>query len=464
MSSMRTRTAPDWDALRDTLAGELVLPGSSDYEQARRPAIPRFDDAYPEAVVRCRSSAQVSAALRLVERAGLDVRIRSGGHCFAGRSSGDGLVVDVSPMNSVSVSDGVAAVGAGARLGDVYDALDEHGVTIPAGCGPEVGIAGLTLGGGLGILGRRHGLTADHLIGARVVLAGGRVVDCDEHHHEELFWALRGAGGGQFGVVTSLAFRTVPAPAATSFRLVWPGEPAANLIEAWQSWAPDAPDDMAASLLVTAEAGSPIAVNLFGAMAGGEPETQALLDEFVARSGQEPVASAVEHLPYRETKDWLVERGPGEAPESWHPYSKSEYFRRPLPADAVADLLDNLASARSGGQTRVLDFTPWGGAYNRPGADATAFAHRDERFLIKHGVMLDPEAPSDEQQAARRWLTRSWEIVHPWGSGGVYPNFPDPELEGWERAYHGDNYARLARVKAEYDPENVFRFRQSIRA
>jgi FAD/FMN-containing dehydrogenase len=460
---MRTRSAPDWDALRDALAGELFLSGAPGYEEARRPPIARFD-AHPRAVVRCRTSADVSEALSLAERAGLDVAIRSGGHCFAGRSSGDGVVVDVSPMRSVSVSDGVATVGAGARLGDVYNALDDHGVTIPAGCGPEVGIAGLTLGGGLGILGRRYGLTSDQLIGARVVLADGRVVDCDRHHHEDLFWALRGAGGGQFGVVTSLVFRTVPAPAATSFHLVWPAAPGAALIEAWQSWAPDAPDELAASLLVTAETGSAPAVNLFGAMAGGEPETEALLDEFVARGGHDPATTTIEHLPYRETKSYLAERGPGDAPEGWHPFSKSEFFRRPLPVDAIESLLDNLAAARSAGQTRVLDFTPWGGAYNRVGADATAFAHRDERFLIKHGVMLDPEAPSDEAHAARRWLTRSWEIVHPWGSGGVYPNFPDPDLDEWERAYHGDNYARLARFKAEYDPDNVFRFPQSVRA
>jgi FAD/FMN-containing dehydrogenase len=463
-SQMTTRSAPEWDTLRDALDGELILPGAPDYEQARRPAIRRFDDAHPRAVVRCRTTGDVSEVLALARRAGLDVAVRSGGHCFAGRSSGDGVVLDVSPMRSVSYSDGVATVGAGARLGDVYDALDDHGVTIPAGCGPEVGIAGLTLGGGLGILGRRHGLTADQLIGARVVLAGGRVVDCDEHHDEELFWALRGAGGGQFGVVTSLAFRTVPAPAATSFHVVWPGESAAALIEAWQSWAPDAPDEMAASLLVTAEAGSPLAVNLFGAMAGSEADAGPLLAEFVARGGHEPTEIAIEHLPYRATKSYLAERGPGDAPEGWHPYSKSEYFRRPLSTDAIESLLDNLAAARSTRETRVLDFTPWGGAYNRVAADATAFAHREERFLIKHGVMLDPEAPAEEQQAARLWLTRSWEIVHPFGSGGVYANFPDPELDDWERAYHGDNYARLARVKAEYDPANVFTFPQSVRA
>ena len=138
----------------------------------------------------------------------------------------------------MSVAGGVATVGAGARLGDLYDALTKHELTIPAGCGPSVGIAGLTLGGGLGILGRKHGLTCDHLLSAQVVLADGRVVECDEHHHEALFWALRGAGGGQFGVVTSLVFRTLAEPAATSFRLRWPHTHAAAVIDAWQAWAP----------------------------------------------------------------------------------------------------------------------------------------------------------------------------------------------------------------------------------
>ena len=129
---------------------------------------------------------------------------------------------------------------AGVRLGDLYDELAEHGLTIPAGCGSSVGIAGLTLGGGLGILGRKHGLTCDHLLRAQVVLADGRVVECDEHHDGELFWALRGAGGGHFGVVTSLVFRTIPAPATTVFHLVWPPAAAAAVVRAWQAYAPEA--------------------------------------------------------------------------------------------------------------------------------------------------------------------------------------------------------------------------------
>src|SRR5215216_1924868 len=211
----------DWRALQRAIDGDVVLPGSPEYESVRKPVMARFEQVRPVAVVRCATPADVAAALAAVGRSGLGTAIRSGGHSVAGRSSTDGVVLDVTPMRSVAVAGDVATVGAGVRLGQLYDALAEHGLTIPAGCGPSVGIAGLTLGGGLGILGRKHGLTCDHLLRAQVVLADGRVVECDEHHDGELFWALRGAGGGHFGVVTSLVFRTLPAPATAVFHLVW---------------------------------------------------------------------------------------------------------------------------------------------------------------------------------------------------------------------------------------------------
>jgi FAD/FMN-containing dehydrogenase len=184
-------------------------------------------------------------------------------------------------MTSTSLQDGLAVAGAGTRLGGLYDSLSRHGRTIPAGCGPTVGIAGLTLGGGLGILGRKYGLTADHLVGAQVVLPDGRVLDCDDHHDRELFWALRGAGGGQFGVVTSLTFRTVPTPACTAFHLTWPIAQAAEIVEAWQSWAPAAADELAASLLLTApdNPDAPPVVHLFGAMLGSQADTDELLEQ-----------------------------------------------------------------------------------------------------------------------------------------------------------------------------------------
>jgi FAD/FMN-containing dehydrogenase len=432
------------------MGAEVLLPDSPDYEVVRKAAIPRFHDVRPQAVARCHTTADVAEAIALARRDGLPVAVRSGGHCFAGRSSTEGLVVDVRPMRSVFVSSGLVTVGAGARLGEVYDALDDEGLTIPAGCGPEVGIAGLTLGGGLGILGRSHGLTSDHLLMAQVVLADGRVVECDEHHDEELFWALRGAGGAGLGVVTSLVFGTLPEPDATSFHLQWPQTEAAALVGAWQAWAPAAPDELAASLLVKAGG-----AHLIGAMLGGKSATADLLDQLVARAGADPQSAVVQHASYREAKRRLAQIGDetAEGHEDGHPFIKSEFFRQPVPAEAVAALVEHFFEDTVTGQSRELDLTPWGGAYNRIRPEATAFAHRDERFLLKQAVVVDPGADSE---GARRWLERSWELVHPWGSGGVYPNFPEPGLDRWGEAYWGGNRERLLRVKAAYDPNGVF--------
>jgi FAD/FMN-containing dehydrogenase len=423
--------------------------------------------ARPEAVVLCKEPTDVSATIALARRLGVETAARSGGHCFAGRSSTSGIVIDVSPMHSVSVSGGVATVGPGTRLGDLYDSLQAQQLTIAAGCGPSVGIAGLTLGGGVGIPGRMYGLTCDQLLGAQIVLADGRVVDCDERRDEELFWALRGAGGGNFGVVTSFRFRTVPATAATGFHLVWPYSDAAAVLEAWQQWAPDAPEELAASVLITlfGDLDQPPLVNVFGAMVGTEAETFALLDELVARIGAEPATTDCKHGSYGDTKRYLAGLGDqfeqierdGSEPD--HAFSKSEFFQRSLPAEAIAALVAHFAAARVAGQSRELDCMPWGGAYNRVPVEATAFPHRDARFLLKHTVVFDPDASSHHKEVARRWLARSWESVHPWGSGGVYVNFPEPDLRSPENAYYGTNYGRLLAVKRRYDPDDFFGFR-----
>jgi FAD/FMN-containing dehydrogenase len=344
------------------------------------------------------------------------------------------VVIDVGPLDDVSVSDGLATIGAGARLGRVYDALREHGVTIPAGCGPEVGIAGLTLGGGLGIMGRRHGLTSDSLVAATVAV-GGRLVECDEQHEPELFWALRGAGGGRFGIVTAFTFRTVPAPEATAFDLRFTD--AGALVETWQAWAPDAPDELAASLVITAgpDPHEPPDVKVFGAMLGSRAETEALL------SGFDPERAELFHGSHREVKAHLAGTG---GPDEGIPYNRSEYFRESLPHEAIVELVRHLEDDRRPGETRELDFSPWGGAYNRVPVDATAFAHRDARFLLKHAAVLEPGT------APGGWLDRSWEIVHPWGTGGVYPNFPEPGLP--DGAYWGANTARLSADARRWPP------------
>lgn len=463
-----TGWSPDWDVLRRAIGGEVLVPGAPGYDAARKPALARFHDRRPLAVVLATTAADVAETIGFARRFGLPTTPRSGGHCFAGRSSSGDIIIDVTPIRTVSVSDGVATVGAGARLGDLYDALAVHGCTIPAGCGATVGIAGLTLGGGLGLLGRKYGLTCDHLRSARVVLADGRVVDCDEDHDDELFWALRGAGGGHLGVVTSLVFSTVPAPTSTCFHLVWSPVHAAAVVDAWQTWAPPAPDELDASLRLTVSGDddrSPV-VNLLGAMHGTEADAAPLLGEFVARVGAKPTSEFRRPMPYRDVKRHLSGLSSIDSvrdqPQRGHMFSKSEFFRRSLPRDAITAVLDNLAEGCGPGQSRELNFTPWGGAYNRVPGDATAFVHRDELFMVEHVVVVDPDAPSAERAAAHDWLIQSWASVHPWGSGRVYPNFPDSDLEDWAEACHGTNYDRLARVKQNYDPDNWFRFPQSL--
>ena len=200
-----------------------------------RPVLARFSSVRPARVASCASAQDVAAAIAEARGAGLPLAVRSGGHCFGGRSSTQGLVIDVSPLDAIEVGDGVVRVGAGAQLGAIYDALDAHGLTIAGGCGTTVGVSGLALGGGLGILGRTYGLLADNVRAAEVVLADGSVVEADD----DLLWGLRGAGGARFGVVTALEIATVRVPVMTAFETFW-DDPAAA-IAAWQAWAPDAP-------------------------------------------------------------------------------------------------------------------------------------------------------------------------------------------------------------------------------
>jgi FAD/FMN-containing dehydrogenase len=444
-----TTTTTDWEALRGAIAGEVVRPDAPAYDAVRTPAIARFADVRPLAAVRCAAPRDAAQALAFARREGLALAVRSGGHCFAGRSSTAGLLIDVGPLDAVALDGEVATIGAGARLGQVYDALAAQGRTLPAGCGPTVGIAGLTLGGGLGLLGRAHGTTSDQLLAAQVVLPDGRIVDCDEHHDPELFWALRGAGASGLGVVTALTFRTVPEPEATSFLLRWPVHLAAAIAVAWQDWAPSAPDAMAASLLVhvPADLDEAASVTVSGAMTAGRQETLAQLDQLVRRIGSDPASAQVRHARYREIKRHLAQL---DAEQPGHPYSKNEFFSGPPAPRALDALVEELLRQRVAGEARTLDFMPWGGAYNRVPAAATAFVHREDRFLLKYEMTLAPDANDAERGAAQRRLSRLWSGMHPWGSGRSYQNFPDPRLMDEPLAYYGQNLARLERVKARY--------------
>lgn len=389
--------------------------------------LPRFAGVRPSAVRRCASTEDVARAFAAARHASQPVAVRSGGHCFAGRSSTTGVVIDVSPMTGVAVDGDRAVIGAGTKLAEVYRSLAAHGRTIAAGCGPTVGISGLTLGGGLGILGRVHGLTCDQLLGATLVTPDGRVVEAGD----DLLWMLR--GGGAPGVVTSLTFRTVPAPDSTAFRLSFPVAAAADVLDAWQNALPDLDDAVAPSLVITADVAT-----VFGAA-----PSHAAVDDLIGRLGVRPRSDDRRHGSHRETKQWLS--AGDDAPDPRWAYLHSEYFRDPVPA---VRLLERLLDDRRPGEERELDFTPWGGAYNRVDADATAFPHRDARFLLKQTATVGPgERPGP-------WLDDSYALTHPFGTGGAYPNFPDPTLPA-DEPYYLANTPRRARIRARFDPEGA---------
>ncbi|MGO4681274.1 FAD-binding oxidoreductase [Microbacterium sp. 2MCAF23] len=242
----------------------------------------------PSLVVACASERDIAREIGHAAATGMRLVPRGGGHCFAGRSTTDGIVLDLAAMDQVRVDpSGTATIGAGCRLGRVYGALHAVGRTLPAGCGETVGIAGLTLGGGIGLLGRQHGLTCDRLIGARVVLADGDIVDCDEHREPDLFWALRGAGGGQFGVVSTFRFATVPEPMVSRVEVAIPGNvDLGALVTAWQEHAPDAPDGLTVDLVIELEPGVPgLQVRAVGASSLPASVTNAWLRELLGRAG-----------------------------------------------------------------------------------------------------------------------------------------------------------------------------------
>jgi FAD/FMN-containing dehydrogenase len=440
-----------FDALRAAIDGTVIQPGDPVYDEVRKPALERFYDAKPQAVVRPISAGDVAETIAFARRSGLHVAPRSGGHCFAGRSSTTGIVLDVAAMHEVTVDGDTATVGAGTRLQQLYAELWRHGRTLNIGCGQTVGIAGLTLGGGLGQLGRAYGLTCDRLLSAEVVLADGRIVHTDDD--PDLLWALRGAGGGQFGVVTRLTFATVPDPATTLFHLTWPHDDAADVIERWQAFAAGTDEGLNANIRVVAGTDPERAptLHLFGIHLGSRTDTERLL----APCG-EPATSEVAELPYEQAKPALSGLGaepPGSGPRYEH--SRSEFFARQLPRAVIDQLLAGFAATREYGTYRELNFTPWGGAYNTPDESATAFAHRDELFLLEHLQQL-PAGRSDT------WVDESWDIAHPHGSGRVYPNFPDPDLDDPLTAYHGANLARLRELKLRYDPDRFLHFPQGL--
>jgi FAD/FMN-containing dehydrogenase len=469
---------PDWSALATRLRGTLVRPSDVGYDAARVLYNTRFDGLRPQAIARCASVADVQACVAFARRSGVAIAARSGGHSYGGWSSGPGLVVDVAGLASVEVSGEVAAIGAGARLADAYAGVGAGGRGIAAGSCPTVGIAGLALGGGLGVLSRAWGLTCDSVVSADIVTADGMARTCDAQRDPDLFWALRGGGGGNFGVVTSFSMRTRPAaPLAIAF-VTWPWARAATVVRAWQEWIAVMPDAVWSNVHLDAASGPEPTLLVHAVALEDAAALQAHLDRLVSAVGSAPASRSVFVRPYAEAM--LLEGGcaqltvaqchlTGTVPDGRlgrETYAaKSSIATAPLSSAAIDSIvggLEGLQALPNAGRGAVL-IDAMGGAVARIASDATAFPHRAAIAALQFIASWDASAPSATADASLAWLRNAYGRARPLIGPGAYVNYADPDLQDWPQAYYGANYPRLQRVRATYDPDRLFAFPQAIR-
>ena len=439
-----------------SLRGDVIQRGAPGYNAARVLYDTRFDAVKPQAIAYCESLTDVQKTVRWARKHGVRIVPRSGGHSYGGYSTTSGVIVDVSRLHAISVTaSGRAAVGAGAQLLDVYTALAARGRMIPGGTCPTVGIGGLTQGGGIGLSGRKYGLTSDNLLEATVVLADGSVAVANAQQHQDLFWALRGGGGGNFGIVTRFVFRTHPASDVTTYSLEWPWSDAKAVVQAWQQLAPHAPDELASVLNVSAAAGGGAGITSAGQFFGSETALRSLLAP-LANAGT-PTRYTTTPRTFLGAVHYFAGGGGGRSTFA----AKSSIGARLLTSAGIDALLHQIEAKRTAGTgSGIVLLDAWGGAINRVPKARTAFVHRGALFSLQYLAYWSLGEPAAPNLA---WLRRCYAATQPYLSGFAYQNYIDPDLSTWPHAYYGSNLPRLRQVKRRYDPHNVFHFRQSIR-
>ena len=480
-SPQATPGSADWSKLAHSMQGPLIRPDNPQYPVARQLFSTRFDTVLPAAIAYCASPTDVQACLAFLHHFTIPFALRSGGHSYPGYSTSTGLVIDVTRMNSVTVNTNAqtATIGAGARLIDVYNALAQQGFALPAGSCPTVGVAGLTLGGGVGVLGRKFGLTCDSLLSTQVVVADGRVLTCDTTHNADLFWSLRGGGGGNFGVSTSFTFKIYPLSTLSLFTLRWPWSSAADVVAAWQNWAPHAPDELWSNCLLqaTSDKSSDPIIQVNGVYIGGVAQLTSLLAQLTNQISASQTLHYVSGATVLDTM--LYEAGcygksvtqchlPTQNPQGTLRRDtasvKSDYYTNLLSRQGINALVNAVSTRHAssllgdGG----IGMDALGGAINRVAANATAFVHRNALFSAQYSGSWNASDPVAVVNANHTWLTNTWQSMRPFASGGAYQNYIDPDLANWQQAYYGTNLPRLQQVKASYDPTNFFHFKQSI--
>ncbi|MFL5673977.1 MAG: FAD-binding oxidoreductase [Chloroflexota bacterium] len=450
---MSTLSLPD---LRAAVAGRVVTADDADFDAVRRVALGSYD-ARPAVIVRVANAADVATAIAAARTAGVELAVRCGGHSAAGHSTTEGgLVIDVSDMKALDIDvDGRTAwAESGLTAGEYTAAAGEHGLATGFGDTGSVGVAGITLGGGIGYLVRKFGMTIDNLLAAEIVTADGNVLMVDADHHPDLFWAIRG-GGGNFGVVTRFRFRLHDISAFTGGLLVLPATP--ETVAGFIAAAEAAPDELSTIANVMPcpplpfvpeeHHGKLVILAIVGCV--GEPDAAASVIAPL-RSLASPLADMVEPMPYANIY-------PPEDPDYRPKAASRTLFLDRVDHDTAALIIERLMA--SDASMRAVQLRVLGGAIARVPTDATAFAHRRSRIMAVIATFY--EGPED-QAVRERWVTDFSRAIEQ-DDKGAYVNFVGDEGEERVRAaYPGATWDRLRDVKRRYDPDNVFRRNQNV--
>jgi len=447
---------PGVPELRASFRGTLLRPGDPGYEPGRR-VWNGMIDRRPALIARCAGAADVIQAVGFARERGLPLAVRGGSHNVAGNAVCDGgVVIDLSGMKAIRVDPARRTVRAegGVTWGEFDRETQAFGLATTGGIVSTTGIGGLTLGGGIGWLGRSYGLACDNLLSADLVTADGRLRTVSATEHADLFWGLRG-GGGNFGVATSLEFRLHPVGPVLGGLLIHPFDAARDLLRLYRDFTATAPPELTCfAVLATSPEGAPMAA--VALCYNGRPEDgERVLRPL--RSFGSPMVDGIGPMPYTGLQSML---------DPFYPPGLLNYWKSSFLTGLGDDAIDTMLAYCADRPTPLchMAIEHMGGAVSRVGAEESAFAQRDQPYnFLCLGVSTDPA----EAEACVRWARRFWEAMQPFASAGVYVNYLGAEAdEGAERvraAYGAAKYERLSALKAAYDPSNLFRLNQNIR-
>ncbi len=447
------------DGLRERINGEIILPGDDQYQEAREMRGFTYDN-YPSFIVKCTNATDVAESVKFARANRIPFSVRGGGHSVPGLCVVDGaMTIDMTQMRGVEIfpERQVARVQGGARSIDLAIPAHEHGLALSTGDTGTVGFGGLVTGGGIGYFVRKYGLAADRLRSAKIVTADGEIITASPLEHSDLFWAIRG-GGGNFGIVVEFEFELVPVSHIYGGALILPAT--REVVRGYLDYVPNAPDGLTTMATIVAAPPAPfvpdawvgkpvvlILVAFTGDLAEGPAATAPL------RALAEPVADVVDTLPYPAMFQFMA------FAEERHGAAIRMMFTDEIPDATIDDMIEGVNNAA--GPMCGVHLRGMGGELARIPLNSTAFAHRERKYFVALlGLWMDPAEDGD---AIRSWTDELWsKIAHI--RDGVYVNFLEREGEARvHEAYPNEVYARLAEIKAKYDPGNVFRYNQNIR-